>query len=224
MIIAKRVDSLTITEWVMASENQPGRKQSARKHRATGRPVSTGKRGKERISLATVVSGDVYPDFLSLAENSPNMIFINHRGRVVYANRLCEEIMGYTKSEFYSAAFDFRSLISPESLPTIEKRFAGHMRGEDQAPYEYKLVTKDRKKLDVVIATKLVDYDGDRAILGIVTDISHYKKMEKDVQKERDRQKEYLDVAGVVMVAIDLRGNVTMVNNKGCEILGLPEE
>jgi len=32
--------------------------------------------------------------FRALAEQSPNMIFINKKGRVVYANQKCEEIMG----------------------------------------------------------------------------------------------------------------------------------
>ena len=31
----------------------------------------------------------------TLAEQSPNMIFINRRARVVYANKKCEEGMGY---------------------------------------------------------------------------------------------------------------------------------
>jgi len=35
--------------------------------------------------------------FRNLAEQSPNMIFINVGGRVVYANPRCEDVMGYTR-------------------------------------------------------------------------------------------------------------------------------
>ena len=35
--------------------------------------------------------------FRNLAEQSPNMIFINKNGRVVYANEKCQEITGYTR-------------------------------------------------------------------------------------------------------------------------------
>ena len=38
--------------------------------------------------------------FRNLAEQSPNMIFINKKGRVVYANKKCEEIMGYKRKRF----------------------------------------------------------------------------------------------------------------------------
>ncbi len=37
--------------------------------------------------------------FKTLAEQSPNMIFINKKGRIVYANKRCEEIMGYKRKE-----------------------------------------------------------------------------------------------------------------------------
>lgn len=45
--------------------------------------------------------------FRTIAEQSPNMIFINCMGRVVYANERCRDIMGYSKAEFYSEDFDF---------------------------------------------------------------------------------------------------------------------
>lgn len=45
--------------------------------------------------------------FKNLAEQSPNIIFINLRGRVVYVNQKCVEIMGYDLDEFYAPDFDF---------------------------------------------------------------------------------------------------------------------
>jgi PAS domain S-box-containing protein len=45
--------------------------------------------------------------FRSVSEQSPNMIFINLRGRVVYANQKSADVMGYTREEFYSPGFEF---------------------------------------------------------------------------------------------------------------------
>ncbi|GAI74382.1 unnamed protein product, partial [marine sediment metagenome] len=39
-----------------------------------------------------------------------------------------------------------------------------------------------------------------------------------------DKAQKYLDVAGVMLVAIDVEGRVGLVNKKGCEILGYEEE
>ena len=121
--------------------------------------------------------------FRSVTEQSPNMIFINKHGKIVYCNKRCEKIMGYSQAEFCSPTFDFLNLISPESKDTVRSAFEKHMKGEEVEPYEYTLITKDGRKLDVIITTKLIQYDGDRSILGIVTDISRRKKIERELRE-----------------------------------------
>ena len=44
------------------------------------------------------------------------------------------------------------------------------------------------------------------------------------VQTEKDRAEYYLDMAGSLLVALDLSGRVTMLNHRGAEILGYTEE
>ncbi|MEW6571190.1 MAG: PAS domain S-box protein [Nitrospirota bacterium] len=120
--------------------------------------------------------------FRNLAEESPNMIFINKDGKVVYANKKCEEIMGYKRNEFYSQDFDFRTLIAPDSLELIETNFARHMRGEEVPPWEYSLLTKKNKRIEAIITTKLISYETGKAILGIVTDITERKNFEEKLR------------------------------------------
>jgi diguanylate cyclase (GGDEF)-like protein/PAS domain S-box-containing protein len=117
--------------------------------------------------------------FRNLAEESPNTIFINARGRVVYANRMCEEIMGYDRNELYSEGFDFLSLIAPDSQDMVRTYLHRHMAGEELKPYECGLLTREGKRLDTIIGTKLIRYGGERAVLGIVTDITERKLMEE---------------------------------------------
>jgi PAS domain S-box-containing protein len=123
--------------------------------------------------------------FRTLAEQSPNMIFINQKGRVVYVNRMCEQIMGFTKAEFLAPDFDFLTLIAPESLAQIQGNFARHMRGEEIPPYEYSLVTKSAKRLEAIITTRLIQFENDTAVLGIVTDISERKQVEQELEKAK---------------------------------------
>ena len=73
------------------------------------------------------------------------MIFINQKGKVVYANTEAEEATGYTKEEFYSPKFNYMDLIAPESKELMKSLFIKHMKGEDVRPYEYKLITKKGK-------------------------------------------------------------------------------
>ena len=47
--------------------------------------------------------------------------------------------------------------------------------------------------------------------------------MQEKLQRERDRTRSYLDVAGVVLVMVNRDGNVEMLNRYGTKILGYTE-
>jgi len=146
--------------------------------------------------------------FRSVTEQSPNMIFINKKGKIVYCNEKCEEVMGYSREEFCSPDFDFFNLISEESKNTVKSAFAKHFEGQEVEPYEYRLVTKGGDKLDVIITTKLIQYEGDTAILGIVTDITQRKKMEDALSESEANFRtlaESAPAAIVIIVGEDLK-------------------
>jgi PAS domain S-box-containing protein len=134
--------------------------------------------------------------FRTVAEQSPNMIFINKGGNIVYVNQKCEEMMGYKKDEFYAPEFDFLTLIAPESVEMVRSSFKKHSTGQEVDPYEYSLLNKKGKRIEVIITTKLINFEGDQAILGIVTDISDRKKNEnalKEKDKTLEQQAQHLE-------------------------------
>ncbi len=55
-------------------------------------------------------------------------------------------------------------------------------------------------------------------------DITERKRIEEVLRQERDKAQEYFDVAGVMLVAIDANRKVSLINKRGCEILGYKEE
>ncbi|MFW9996111.1 MAG: PAS domain S-box protein [Candidatus Odinarchaeota archaeon] len=154
--------------------------------------------------------------FRNLAEQSPNMIFINKKGRIVYFNKKCEEIMGYTKDDFFSSEFDFLDLIAPDSVEEVRSHFSKHIKGEEIAPYESVLITKGSNRIPVIITTKLMDYKGEKAILGIITDITALKKVEDEL-----RIKDYAVASTINAIAFsDLDGKLTYVNSSFLEMWG----
>jgi PAS domain S-box-containing protein len=124
--------------------------------------------------------------FKNLTEQSPNMIIIHRGGKVVYANRKCEEIMGYTRDEFYADDFKFLDLVAPDYADLIMKNYRRHLRGMEVEPFEYTLITKAGKRIEVILTTKLVNYDGEKSILGIVTDISERKAAERLLHEKEE--------------------------------------
>jgi PAS domain S-box-containing protein len=111
------------------------------------------------------------------------MFFISRQGAVAYANRKSQEMMGYSREEFYAPGFDFMRLIAPESVELIRSVYARHRRGEEVELYEYMLVTKDGRRIESVIIIRLMDYEGSKAILGVVTDITELKAAERALRE-----------------------------------------
>ncbi len=123
--------------------------------------------------------------FRTFADQSPNMIFINYNGKVVYVNEKCEEQTGYTKEEFYSPDFDFLKLTAPEHVELLKEKFRKHTEGEEVPAYEYTVLKKNGERNDVIITTKLIPYENGKAILGMITDITERKKTEESLLKFR---------------------------------------
>ncbi|TFH34498.1 MAG: PAS domain S-box protein, partial [Anaerolineales bacterium] len=142
--------------------------------------------------------------FRTLAEKSPNMIFINRGGHIVYANEACTEMMGYTRDEFYSPDFNFLDLMRPEDHSEIREFFKQHMAGEEISPYESQLVTKDGRRLDAIHATRLIRYGGEPAILGIVTDVTERKRAEVALTRRASEMTVLNEISGRIAAVLDL--------------------
>lgn len=54
-------------------------------------------------------------------------------------------------------------------------------------------------------------------------DVTERKEAEVSLRNERDRAQRYLDTADVMLLALDVEGRVTLINRKGCDVLGCPE-
>lgn len=164
--------------------------------------------------------------FRSLAEQSPNMIFINKKGRVVYANKRCEDVMGYKREEFYVPDFDFLSFIPPESIELIKSSFRRHMKGEDIEPYEYILITKNGRRIEALITTKLINYEDGKAILGIITDITERKKAVEELKKSEERFRAIFENSQLGIYVTTPDGRIKTVNQALVRINGYdsPEE
>jgi len=50
------------------------------------------------------------------------------------------------------------------------------------------------------------------------------RQAEEALQKEMNKTQQYLDIAGVIMLVLDISAQVILVNKKGCEILGYKED
>ncbi len=70
-------------------------------------------------------------------------------------------------------------------------------------------------------------YNEDGSIGGIVIDsetINEQVEIENELRYEKELAQQYLDLAGTIIVVLDKEGNVSLVNKKGCNVIGMDEK
>ena len=154
-------------------------------------------------------------------EKSPNMIFINQGGRIVYANPKCEKVMGYTRKEFYAPKFNFLTLIHPDDISVVRRNFLKHQKGKEITPYEYKMITKSGEMIYAILTTKLIHYREKQAILGIVTDITERKRTQDMLGDSEKRYRRLFEAAkDGILILNAVTGMIVDVNPYLVEMLG----
>jgi PAS domain S-box-containing protein len=156
--------------------------------------------------------------FRNLAEHLPSMVFINKKGKVVYVNRRCEEVMGYKKEEIYSPDFDFFILIAPEFRDLISESYQRHLNGQQVDSLEYTLMTRDGQKIEAIITTNVIAYQGETAILGIITDITEHKKAEEALRTSEEKYRAIVENATDQIFTLDRQCRFLAINKTAAEI------
>jgi len=159
-----------------------------------------------------------------LFESAPDTIYlIDSEGRFVDGNRAAMELIGFAKDEVIGKSLAEIGLLSAGQLSKAKANLKKAATGELSSPNEYTLKRKDGTYISVEVRTFPVKIGGKMLTLGIARDITEHKQAEEAVLEERDRAQKYLDIAAVMFIALDGQGNVTLVNKRGCKLLGWDE-
>lgn len=135
----------------------------------------------------------------------------------VRINKSFECLIGLTKEEIIGKNIK-------EIFPTIvdSRHYKGFLNVKDTGkPYFFYGKGKILKNLDNNIFSVRAFQVGEG--LGVITsDLTDYTNVELDFEKNRTQR--YLDTINVILITINSNHKITMINNKGCEILGYKEE
>lgn len=164
--------------------------------------------------------------FQDVAESTGDWIWeTDAQGRYVYSNSMVERIMGYKPDEIIGKHFyDFFCSTDKEDIKRVA--LGAFSRKEPIGGLINRSMRKDGQ--EVILETNgvpLIDSGGElKGYRGVDRDITERSKAEDAILRERDKAQTYLDIAGTMLLALDTEGRVTMINRKGCQILGYPKE
>ncbi len=152
------------------------------------------------------------------------VLTIDKDRRITSFNHSAEEITGYKREEALGqdCCEILKSEICEDSCPLKEV----FVTGKPVFGYEIEITAKSGKKVPVnITASPLLSRDNE--IIGAVEnfrDLTKHKGLWGKLREERNKAHQYLDIAGVIIVAINEKGLVSLINRKGCNVLGYKEE
>ncbi|MEJ2253383.1 MAG: PAS domain S-box protein [Nitrospirota bacterium] len=144
----------------------------------------------QELTASTECLRESEEKFRILAEQSPNMIFIIGMGRVLYTNRKSEELLGFSRREAYAPHFNYLRVVAPESVEVASRALQSHLRGQEVEPGEYTLLASDGRRVETIISSRSIRLQGEPAVLGVVTDITEWKRTERELEDHRVRLEE----------------------------------
>lgn len=157
--------------------------------------------------------------YRSIVEESFDGIFVQQGAKIVYANWVLHEMLGYSAGEL--DGMDHWLIYHPDYQETIRNRALARMRGDKFShEYEVKLLRKDGSVFDGEINAKAVKVQGKPGVRVWIRDISKRKRLE-EVQK---RLATAIEQSADAVVITDALGTVVYVNPAHEQITGYTRE
>ncbi len=160
----------------------------------------------------------------SIADSSADAIFAKDlAGRFILFNRAAQRLTGKTQEAVLG--LDETVLFGAEQAQRQLAHNRAVIDGDQTLTFQEEIDTLDGQRVFLTTKGPLHDRDG-RVIglYGIARDITEREQAEAALRRQLELNQRYLDTVQTIMLALDGDGRITMINRKGCELLGYAED
>jgi len=118
-------------------------------------------------------------NFRRLAETAPALISVVYNDRFLYTNATCATKTGYSQEQL--AAMDVCSLFHPDYREMVKNNNLNRHNGVMIPSYEVIIIGRNGQEICGYLYADIIEYEGYRATLVMIVDITERKKMEEDL-------------------------------------------
>ena len=159
-----------------------------------------------------------------LASMEGGLFTIDKDARITSFNRAAEKITGFRREEvLHKKCYTILRSNLCKGKCRLKRTLET---GESIFNSDAIIRNKAGKEIPVNVTTSALRSSNDEIIgaLEIFRDLTERKRLWESLKRERDKAQQYLSVARVIIVALNEKGEVTLINKRGSEVLGYKEE
>ena len=124
--------------------------------------------------------------YRAVTEGSLAGVYVIQDGGFAYVNPTMAQTFGYQPEEIMAGEVAPEELIHPEDLPLVQENIRQRLSGElDAAHYTFRGLHRDGAVIHCESFGRAVEYQGRRAIVGTLLDITERHKTEEALQKSK---------------------------------------
>ncbi len=186
--------------------------QTAEAYEKRIRALEAALRKQEKINKTLL---ETQKNYRTIVDKSLVGYYISLDGKFTVMNPVAMSYTGYSRDRILGRKSD--SLIHPEDRARTKANARAMLRGELTAPYEFRIIRKDKEIRWVMEVVAPIVLEGRRAILGNTTDVTRFKLAEQLYQT-------IFETTGTATVIIENDKTISLVNSEFEKLVGLSRE
>ncbi|MBL7169113.1 PAS domain S-box protein [Candidatus Bathyarchaeota archaeon] len=167
--------------------------------------------------------------YRTLFETSPFAISIHDlNGEITSVNTAFTVLTGFTEKELKGKTLSTiasKRKVGQEKIDFIAEMRRALLSDGALSSFEYPFKRKDGKERCAQVHASLLHMDGKRTGIQVLAhDITDQKTMREELQRSEENFKRLIESAPDAITTADLRGYITLVNQKVTQVTGIPRE
>ena len=192
-------------------------------HRETERLQDELKRLRRRLAQAESLVEQERSRLKQYFEQIPLPAYnISLDGTILDLNRSALEFLEYENKQDLIGKPLLTTVYAPDSRSKAKILLNRWKREGSLRNEELQVLTREGEIRDVLLNVEMIlDQEGKlQHSISVHLDITERKRTEQALRSEEERSRMYLDMAGVILLALDKEGKVVLANPKACSVLG----
>ena len=195
-------------------------------HRETERLQDEAKRLRRRLAQAETLVEQERTRLTQYFEQIPLPAYnASLNATILDVNRAALEFLEYDNKQDLIGKPLLTTVYAPDSRSKAKDLLNRWRREGSLKNEELQVLTREGEIRDVLLNVEMIfDHEGKpQHSISVHLDITERKRTEQALRSEEERSRMYLDMAGVILLALDKEGKVVLANPKACSVLGREE-